>query len=168
MALAAARVESPLIVSLIFDPVARHHEHGSGDTVHPLLIIGIAYKMAQEEKPIGWIGSSYQDLCAFPDAAKRRAGHELHQVQEGLMPSDWKPMATVGPGTFEIRIGSEEHGGHIEHRVFYVARFEEAIWVLHAFQKTTRKTSRHDIQIGKKRYHVMLRKRKRWKVLHGQ
>lgn len=75
------------------------------------------------------------------------------------MPGDWKPVSTVGPGAYEIRISTAHHGGRTEHRVFYVAKFEEAVWVLHAFRKTSRKTSRHDLEIGKQRYATMLRAR---------
>ena len=58
-------------------------------------------------------------------------------VQSGLEPSDWKPMQVIGPGVQEIRI-------HVlgEWRVIYVAKLRDAVYVLHAFQKKTRKTSR--------------------------
>lgn len=108
-----------------------------------------------------WVGSSHSDLCAFPAEARRRAGHELHQLQRGLTPGDGKSIRAVGPGAGEIRISTGPHGGSVEHRVFYVAKFEEAIWVLHAFRKTTRRTSRHDIEIGRERYAAMLRARQR-------
>ncbi len=52
-------------------------------------------------------------------------------------------MPTVGPGVREIRIRA---GG--AYRVFYVAKFEEVIYVLHAFQKKTQKTVKQDIEIG--------------------
>lgn len=131
--------------------------------------IGIQYIMVEAEQPVVWIGSAYDDLRAFPGAARRRAGHELHQVQKGLMPSDWKPMPTVGPGTYEIRISTAERGGRVKHRVFYVAKFEEAVWVLHAFQKSSRRTTRRDIEIGRKRYAIMLDARENtWTTGHGK
>ena len=71
--------------------------------------------------------------CDFPDQARRVAGHQLHVVQQGLEPDDWKPMPTVGPGVAELRIRTG-----VEHRVFYVAKFAEAIYVLHAFEKRSR------------------------------
>lgn len=117
--------------------------------------------MKRAEKPVHWVGSAHRDLRGFPAEARRRAGHELHQLQRGLLPGDWKPMTAVGPGAGEIRISTERHGGRVEHRVFYVAKFEEAIWVLHAFRKTTRRTSRPDIDIGKERYAMMLGARAR-------
>lgn len=97
-------------------------------------------------KSILWVGSSLDDLRDFPAEARREAGHELYLVQLGLEPSDWKPMPSVGPGAMELRI----HTG-VEHRVFYVAKFSEGVYVLHAFQKTTRRTRQADIDVAKDR-----------------
>jgi phage-related protein len=110
------------------------------------------------EKPVSWLGSSLDDLRAFPEDARREAGYQLGRVQPGLMPSDWKPMGTVGPGTYEIRIHTD-----VEHRVFYVAKFEEAVYVLHAFQKRTRQTSQADITLARTRYADLVRQRARTK-----
>jgi phage-related protein len=64
-------------------------------------------------------------------------------------------MFVVGAGVQEIHIRTED-----AYRIFYVARFEEAVYVLHAFQKKTQKTSKLDIEIGQKRYQQMLQYRK--------
>jgi phage-related protein len=103
------------------------------------------------DKPLVWTGSSLGDLRHFPEAARRQAGYELGRVQAGLEPSDWKPMASVGAGVQEIRI----HVG-TAHRVFYVAKFAEAVYVLHAFEKRTRQTASLDLEIGKRRYRDLL------------
>ena len=102
------------------------------------------------DKPLMWLGSSRRDLRAFPALARRLAGFQLRRVQQGLEPDDWKPMQTVGPGVREIRI-------HIAgaHRVFYVAKQAEAIYVLHAFEKKTRKTSSQDLEIGRHRFRAL-------------
>jgi|SRR6185369_2613828 len=105
-------------------------------------------------KKLFWVGSALQDLRAFPDAARRMAGHELHLVQEGLEPADWKPMTTVGSGVYELRIHS-----NLEHRVFYVAKFEEGVYVLHAFEKRTRQTAQRDVELARERYRDVLRDR---------
>jgi phage-related protein len=55
-------------------------------------------------KPIEFLGNSLDDLRAFPLSAKREAGHQLDQVQNGQEPDDWKPMNSVGQGVKEIRI----------------------------------------------------------------
>jgi len=99
------------------------------------------------DKALIWLGSSRVDLRAFPAIARRLAGLQLRRVQQGLDPDDWRPMQTIGPGVREIRI-------HIAgaHCVFYVATRPEAIYVLHAFQKKTQKTSAQDLQIGRNRF----------------
>lgn len=98
------------------------------------------------EKPLAWLGSSLADVRAFPDEARRAAGYQLGRVQQGLMPDDWKPMTTVGAGVYEIRIHTE-----VEHRVFYVAKYEEAVYVIHAFEQRTRQTREAEIALARKR-----------------
>jgi len=98
-----------------------------------------------------WLGSSRRDLRAFPASARRRAGHELDLLQQGLDATDFKPMPTVGSGVYELRVRSEG-----AFRVFYVAKFADALYVLHAFEKKTRKTAGLDIEIGIKRYRQLL------------
>jgi phage-related protein len=87
--------------------------------------------MAESFKPVRWIGSALDDIRQFPPEARRRAGHELELVQAGLPPTDQKPMSSVGTGVFEIRVRTPQQ----QHRVLYVAKFQEAIYVLHAFEK---------------------------------
>ncbi len=57
-----------------------------------------------DPKPVEFLGSSLDDLRAFPLIARREAGHQIDQVQRGREPDDWKPMSTVGQGVREIRI----------------------------------------------------------------
>ena len=110
------------------------------------------------DKPIYWIGTSKQDIAQFPSDAKRKAGFQLRAVQRGDSPTDFKPMAIVGKGVEEIRIKVGE-----VYRIFYVARFPEAVYVLHVFNKKTQKTSKNDIEIGKQRYQTMIEFRKQSK-----
>jgi phage-related protein len=106
------------------------------------------------DKPLAWLGSARRDVRAFPAVARRRGGFQLRRVQQGLDPEDWKPMTTVGPGVREIRIQTE-----LAHRVFYLATFDEAVYVLHAFEKRTRKTSPHELTLARDRYRALLKKR---------
>jgi len=78
----------------------------------------------------------------------QQAGYQLEGLQEGEAPDDWKPMKTVGPGVREIRLKGEDGA----FRVFYVASRPEAIYVLHAFRKTTQKTAKRDIDLARQRY----------------
>ena len=107
------------------------------------------------EKPLLFVGSALDDLRDFPDQARRLAGHQLHVVQQGLEADDWKPMPTVGPGVAELRI----HTG-VEHRVFYVAKFAEAVYVLHAFEKRTQQTRKADLELARHRYQEVLHARR--------
>jgi phage-related protein len=102
------------------------------------------------DKALIWLGSSRGDLRAFPAIARRLAGFQLRRVQQGLDPDDWKPMQTIGPGVREIRINIAG-----AHRVFYVATRPEAIYVLHAFDKKTQKTSAQDLRIGRDRFRAL-------------
>ncbi|MBS1825632.1 MAG: type II toxin-antitoxin system RelE/ParE family toxin [Acidobacteria bacterium] len=104
-------------------------------------------------KPIAWLGDSLARLRAAPADIRSDAGYQLDLVQRGAPPADFSPMPDVGPGVMEIRL-------HGDKRVFYVARFEEAVYVLHAFVKKTRTTRKADIDLGKARYAVMLEARK--------
>ena len=98
-------------------------------------------------KALQFIGSSQDDLAAFPEPARRAAGFELWQVQLGLLPSDFKPMPAVGAGAYEVRIKIGT-----QWRVIYVANRGDAVYVLHAFQKKTQKTARRDIDLAASRY----------------
>ena len=97
-------------------------------------------------KPLRFVGSSLDDLRDFPAEARREAGFELYALQRGYDPSDWKPLPEVGRGVREIRI-------HVlgEWRVIYVARFADAIYVLHAFHKKTQKTRLQDVELARRR-----------------
>lgn len=110
------------------------------------------------EKPLAWLGSSLADVRAFPAEAKRAAGYQLGRVQQGLMPDDWKPMTGVGAGVYEIRIHTD-----LEHRVFYVAKYEDAVYVIHAFEKRTARTREADIALARRRLADFLRLQARQK-----
>jgi phage-related protein len=77
-------------------------------------------------------------------------------IQAGRSAIDWKPVPIVGTGVIEIRVHAQG-----EYRVFYVAKFEDSVYVLHVFAKKTRKASSLDIELGKKRYLELLERRKR-------
>jgi len=104
-------------------------------------------------KPIAFQGTSLDDLRAFPETARREAGHQLDQVQRGLEPDDWKPMPSVGPGVREVRV-RDEAGAF---RVIYTATRPEAVYVLHAFQKKTQATAKRDLDLARTRLRELTR-----------
>lgn len=106
-------------------------------------------------KKIIWLASTHETVKGYPINVRREIGYNLDKIQRGFDPADWKSMATVGQGVKEIRIHEEN-----EYRVFYVAKFQEAVYVLHSFIKKTQQTSKKEIDIGKKRYIEMLQLRR--------
>jgi phage-related protein len=111
-----------------------------------------------QEKPINWRGSSLRDIKdddIFTPLARKEAGHQLSQIQAGLDPDDWKPFDVVGAGTKEIRINL----GDGWFRVMYVAKFPEAVYMLHCFKKKTSSTSSRDKNTTAARYKAVLQER---------
>ena len=99
-------------------------------------------------KNIQFMGTALEDLRGFPGAVRRQCGYQLDRVQQGLEPTDWKPMVSVGSGVREIRV--RDRSGAF--RVIYVAKFADRVVVLHCFQKKTQKTSAADLATATKRY----------------
>ena len=111
-----------------------------------------------KEKPIDWRGSSLRDIKnddIFTQDARREAGHQLNQVQAGLGPDHWKPFNDVGAGTKEIIIDIDDGW----FRVMYVAKFPEAVYVLHCFKKKTNTTTKHDKAVAAARYKALVQER---------
>jgi phage-related protein len=107
-------------------------------------------------KPISFLGNSLECLREFHEDARQDAGYALDQVQRGKQPIDFKPMATVGKGVEELRVWDDAG----TYRVIYLARLKDAVYVLHAFQKKTRATSKQDTEIAKTRYTELMRGRR--------
>lgn len=93
------------------------------------------------------MGSTLDDVRRFSPKTRQIIGYQLYKVQNGLGPSDWKPMAGVGPGVREIRVHAEK-----KHRVIYIAQFAEAVYVLHAFIKKTARTPKGDLDLASRRF----------------
>lgn len=102
-------------------------------------------------KSLIWCGSVRRDLASFPQAVRTRAGFQLELVQRGLEPDDWKPMTSIGPGVREIRLRDATGAW----RVIYLCNRPEGIYVLHAFQKKSAKTSPRDLALATRRYHAI-------------
>jgi phage-related protein len=116
----------------------------------PILVWG-----SVAEKPVIWLGTARDDLRGFPADARQVAGFQLWRVQRGLEPNDWKPMPAVGLGVREVRV----HTG-LEHRVVYLAKFDEAVYVLHAFQKRSQQTRKRDLELARQRLRALLKRRR--------
>lgn len=112
------------------------------------------YSQGMADKPVFWLGSALDAVREFPARARRLAGHQLGRVQAGMLPSDWKPMRSIGQGVHELRIRTD-----LEHRVIYVTRFSEGIYVLHAFEKRSRKTHPMELELARKRLRTLVAQR---------
>mgnify|MGYP001094649810 CR=1 FL=1 len=95
----------------------------------------------------------HRDPLAQP-SEPRGVGGRLLRVQLGFEPTDWKPMTSVGTGVKEIRIHADTAC-----RVLYIAKLEEAVYVLHAFVKKSRTTAKHDIDLAKERLRQLIEAR---------
>jgi phage-related protein len=113
--------------------------------------------MQSKSKPVEFHGTTLEDMRKFPDEARKEMGHQIQQVQHGYNPNSYRDMNIVGPGAREIKIQSEDG----IFRTIYVAKFDEAIHILHAFQKKTQQTAKSDIDLAKKRYKELIRGRKK-------
>ena len=98
-------------------------------------------------KPIEFAGDSLARLREFPVSARRTAGYQLDRVQRGLEPDDWRPIPTIGRSVHEIRI--RDLSGAF--RVIYLATLADRVVVLHAFQKKTQRTTKHELDLAAKR-----------------
>jgi len=109
------------------------------------------YNQAMDEKPLKWIASSYKDLMALPRGAQRLFGHALSLAQAGRRHVDAKVLKGFGDaGVLEV-IENDEGGTY---RAIYTVRYEEAVFVLHCFQKKSKRgieTPKEDLNIIRER-----------------
>jgi phage-related protein len=102
-------------------------------------------------RPIVWLGNSRRNIQEFPPDVRKLMGDELQLMQHGGMPKDAKPFQGVGSGVIEIAL---RHDGEA-YRTVVALQLGRAIYVLHAFQKKSKKgiaTPKHDVDLIKQRY----------------
>ena len=107
-------------------------------------------KRVPGERPLFWVGSSKEDLLAFPEPVQDEIGAALSVAQFGGKHPSVKPWRAEGPGVFEV---VEDHRGNT-YRAVYTVRFEGTVYVLHAFQKKSKKgavTPKTDVDLIGKR-----------------
>ncbi len=101
-------------------------------------------------RPLEWVGSSRDDLKRFPDDVQDRVGYALYQAQLGLRHRDATSLSGLGPGVIEVVSDFDTN----TYRTVYTVRFQEAVYVLHAFQKKSKRgitTPRIDIELVRRR-----------------
>lgn len=102
-------------------------------------------------KPLDWIGSSLKDLREFPEDVKLDIGHALTVVQHGGMPASAKPLSGFGGASVLEIVESDDQGTY---RAIYTVKFSEVVYVLHCFQKKSKKgikTPQKDIDLVRER-----------------
>jgi len=107
-------------------------------------------KPARGEQPLYWVGSAKRDLLAFPEAVKDDIGTALSVAQFGGKHPAAKPWKGAGAGVLEI---VEDHDGNA-YRAVYTVRFRRAVYVLHCFQKKSRRgsqTPKTDVELVSRR-----------------
>jgi phage-related protein len=121
---------------------------------------------SQTLKPLQWVGSSQDDLRAFPKDVRFVMGYALFLAQSGEKHPHAKPLKGFG-GASVLEV-IEDYAGDT-YRAVYTVRFAEAVYVLHAFQKKARKgihTPQRDIQLIKSRLHMAQEEHHTWHILH--
>lgn len=121
-------------------------------------------KRVAGEKPLYWVASAKQDLMQFPEEVKDEMGIALSVAQFGGKHSKAKPWKGEGPGVLEI---VEDHRGDT-YRAAYTVRYENAVYVLHAFQKKSPKgikTAKSDVELVGKR---LMRAKEDYEVRFGK
>ncbi|MBX9772001.1 MAG: type II toxin-antitoxin system RelE/ParE family toxin [Candidatus Obscuribacterales bacterium] len=110
------------------------------------------------EKPVEWMhGSVREELRRWPAIARRTVGRQLNKVQKGEAPNHFREMPSIGLGVKEIKAVSDGD----QYRLIYVAKFAEAVYVLHAItRKKTEKTRKKDLDMAKSRYRVLIERRR--------
>jgi phage-related protein len=107
----------------------------------------------KEFAEIRWVGDSKEILSAFPQEIKSTFGYSLRRLQKGLVPDcDARRMESIGKGVWELKTSDERTW----YRLIYLTRIGDAFYVLHAFEKSSRKTDRRDIEIAKSRLKLVL------------
>ena len=116
-----------------------------------------------DDKPLFWVGSSLKDLRSFPEEVKDEIGFALYQAQRGLMPRSAKPLkGFTGASVLEIVDDFQTN----TYRAIYTVQFADAVYVLHAFQKKSKKgveTPKGEIELVKARLKLAKEYHQEWR-----
>lgn len=105
-------------------------------------------------KPLEWIGSSRKDLRAFPPSVRRTFGIALFAAQAGVTPPEAKVLKGFGGASVLELVEDHDRGTY---RAVYTVRFAEKVYVLHAFQKKSKRgiaTPKHDVDLIRERLKI--------------
>ncbi len=128
------------------------------------MTIGLLIARGGESKPLFWVASSRRDLKAFPIEVRRTMGFALWQAQCGKKHADAKPLKGFGgAGVLEV---VEDHEGNA-YRAIYTVKLAGAVFVLHAFQKKSKKgmaTPKQEIELVQRRLKIAEQLHAEWRA----
>lgn len=109
------------------------------------------YPVKLKRRELFWVGTTLDDVRAFPEEVRREVGHALHLAQLGEKSPAAKPLRGFkGAGVLEVVEALEGNA----YRAVYTVRFASGVYALHAFQKKSHRgiaTDRRDIELVEKR-----------------
>ena len=123
--------------------------------------------MADELKPVSWIGMSRKDLSGFPTEVQKEVGFALYQAQRGAKHVDAKPLKGFGGAVVVEMV--ENYDGNT-YRAVYTVKYSEAVYVLHCFQKKSTSgisTPQQEINMIKSRLRLAEERHLEWKKNHS-
>jgi phage-related protein len=100
---------------------------------------------------VAWEGDSREVLISFPASVRQNFGFYLWQLQQGAKPVNYRPLASVGAGVYELRDQDERAW----YRVVYLSRIDDVIHVLHCFEKKSRQMPRRDFEKARQRLKIV-------------
>jgi phage-related protein len=115
------------------------------------------YNHIDAVKPIRWVSSSLRDLRSFPKAVRRTIGYALYAAQCGETDPTAKPLKGFS-GASVMEIVAPFDGD--TWRAVYTVRLSDSIYVLHAFQKKSKRgvsTPRREIEVIRSRLAGLVR-----------
>jgi phage-related protein len=119
-------------------------------------------------KPLRWIASSKDDLSAMPIEVRRAIGYALFAAQQGDKHADAKVLKGFGDaGMLEV---IARHDGDT-FRLVYTVRFADAVYVLHAFQKKSKRgiaTPKKELDLIRRRLKLAEQEHKQWNAAGGE
>ena len=85
-------------------------------------------------------------MASFPGQVRGNLGFALYELQQGRQPAiETRRMESIGPGVYELKDADERAW----YRVIYLSKIDDVMYVLHCFEKQSRKTDKRDLNTAK-------------------
>ncbi|MCW5698536.1 MAG: type II toxin-antitoxin system RelE/ParE family toxin [Rhodospirillales bacterium] len=110
--------------------------------------------MSRDTRPVSWVKAARKAFEKFPEGAQIEVLRALTVAAEGGKADIAKPMKGLGSGVYEIALKFRTDA----YRAVYALQIDDAVWVVHAFQKKSRtgiKTPKHEVDLIKERIKML-------------